>query len=315
MKIAILNQRSDFSEEQQTQLLKLGEVVYAETADECPIDDLIKLAEGAEILAIDPGILGGFEKAQDGRLTKLMESLPNLKGVALATTSFGWIDLDYCQKRNIVVTNVPYYSTESVAEHAIGILIGLAKKIFLTDRRTQKGEYKLDMGFELRGKTLGVIGLGHIGDRVAELGDAIGMKVTAYNRTPKQKKDVEMKSLDEVLAEADAISINLADNKETNEFISEKEIAKMKQGAIVVNLASREMVDENAMAKALQTGRVAAYSYEGEDLENGPLSKIETAIGLKGFGWYTKEALEKAMEIWTKNIISIAEGSPDDKVE
>lgn len=315
MKIAIFCQKADFNEEQQKKLSELGGVVYAEQSGEQSIEDWMRLAEGADILAIDPDAFGGFEKAQDGRLIKLMDSLPNLKGVALATTSFGWIDLDYCRKRNIAVTNVPFYSTESVAEHAIGLLIALAKKIILTDRRTQKGGYRLDMGFELKGKTLGVIGLGHIGSRVAELGSAIGMKVIAFNRTAKQKENVEMKPLDAVLSAADALSINLADSHETKNFLTEKEIEKMKSGVIVVNLASREIVDEEAMAKALQSGKVAAYAFEGEDLENGPLAKIETAIGLQGFGWYTKEALEKAMEIWTENIIALAENSSSDRVD
>lgn len=315
MKIAIFCQKTDFNEEQQRKLSELGEVVYADSVGEQPIENWITLADGADILAFDPDAFGGFEKAQDGRLIKLMDSSPNLKGVALATTSFGWIDLDYCRKRNIAVTNVPFYSTESVAEHAIGLLINLAKKIILTDRRTQKGSYRMDMGFELKGKTLGVIGLGHIGSRVAELGSAIGMKVIAYNRTAKQKENVEIKSLDAVLALADAISINLADNQETEGFISEKEIEKMKPGVIVVNLASREIVDEDVMAKALQSGKVAAYTFEGEDLENGPLAKIETAIGLQGFGWYTAEALEKAMEIWTKNIIALAKNDSADRVD
>ena len=316
MKIAILSQKSDFSEEQQKQLLELGEVVYMESTEECPIEELIEWAAGAEVLAVDPTTnLGGYEKAQDGRLTKLMESLPDLKGVALGTTSFGWIDLEYCRKRNIAVTNVPFYSTEAVAEHVIGLLISLAKQIILTDRRTQKGRYEMEMGFELKGKTLGVIGLGHIGSRVAELGNAIGMKVIAWNRTPKEIENVEMKSLVEVLAGADAISINLADSAETRGFISEKELAKMKPGVIVVNLASSEIVDEEAMAKALQSQKVAAYAFEGEDLESGPLAGIETAIGLKGFGWFTREALEQAMEIWTKNIVSIAKNSPADRVD
>ncbi|OQX50823.1 hypothetical protein B5M47_02900, partial [candidate division CPR3 bacterium 4484_211] len=160
MKITILAPKTEFNEEQQKRLSQLGEIVYTDSRREYPIEELIKLAKDSEILAADPDNLGGFEKAQEGRFTQLMESLPNLKGVALATTSFSWIDLDYCKKREIVVTNVPYYSAESVAEHVLALLICLAKKIILTDRRTQQGKYKLDMGFELKGKTLGVIGLG-----------------------------------------------------------------------------------------------------------------------------------------------------------
>lgn len=172
----------------------------------------------------------------------------------------------------------------------------------------------MEMGFELKGKTLGVIGLGHIGTKVAELGNAIGMKVVGYNKTPKQINGIEIKSLEEVLKESDVISINLADSKETTHFISKNEIENMKKGAIVVNLASREIVDEEEMAKALLDGRISSYAYEGEDLSNGPLSKIETAIGLKPFAWFTKEALDKAMEIWTENIVSLSKGTPKNKV-
>lgn len=314
MKITILVPKEEFAPEQQAQLSKLGEVVYTDSRREYPIEELAILAEGSEILAADPDNLGGFEKASGGRLSQLMDRLPSLKGVALSTTSFGWIDLDYCRKRGIAVTNVPYYSTESVAEQVLALLICLAKKIILTDRRTQRGEYRLDMGSELKGNGLGVIGLGHIGSRVAELGVAVGMRVAAWNRSPKQLEGVEMKSLDEVLSGSDAISINLADNKETHHFVTEERIGKMRDGVVIVNLSERGIVDEQAMGGALKSGKVASYAYEGEDLESGPLTKIETAIGLRGFAWYTQEALDRAKKIWTESIISLAEGKPTNVV-
>jgi len=314
MKVSVLVPKIEFTAEQQKGLEGVGLVVYSQNRQEYSLKRLRKLTAGSEILGADPDNLGGFEKAQAGRLTELMESLPNLKGVALATTSTGWIDLDYCRKRRIVVTNVPHYSTESVAEQTLGLLICLAKKIILADRRTQKGQYKPEMGFELEGKTLGIIGLGDIGSRVAELGNAIDMKVIAYNRTPKQKERAEMKSLSEVLTQSDAISINIAHKPETKLFVSKGGIEKMKKGVIIVNLAAREIIDEEALAKALKTGKVSSYVYEGDDLESGPLAKIETAIGLKGFAWYTKEALERATEVWTKSIISIANGEPINRV-
>jgi lactate dehydrogenase-like 2-hydroxyacid dehydrogenase len=303
---------SDFSVQQTQQISKLGEVVYAKSRDEYPLEKLKKLARGTVLLGADPDILGGFEKASTGRLTSLMESLPGLKYVALSGSSPEWVDLDYCRRRKIIVTNVPYYSTESVAEHTLGLLICLAKKIIVGDRRTQKGKYQYEMGFELKGKTLGIIGLGHIGSRVAELGHAIGMKVIAYNRTLKQFKNVEMKSLDEVLSQSDAISINLTYNSGTHHLISKPEIKKMKKGVIIVNitLVGREIVDEKEMARALKSGKVGSYAYEGEDLETGPLFKVENAIGLKGFAWYTKEALGRAMQIWTESIVSLAKGKP-----
>jgi phosphoglycerate dehydrogenase-like enzyme len=318
MKITVLAPRKEFSRAQQKALKSLGQVVYTKERTEYPISDLIKLAEGSQILAADPDILGGFEKAKT-LLTKLMDSLPSLKGLALETGSFEWVDLDYCRQRGIVVTNAPGGSTESVAEHVLGLLVCLSKKIIVSDRRTQKGQYQLELGSELKDKTLGIIGLGHIGRRVAQLGQAVGMKVIAWNRTPKNQKGVEFKSFNKVLHKADFISINLEANQDTYHFISEKEIGKMKKGVIVVNLIGpvpqdREVVDTKAMVKALKNGIVSAYAYEAEDLVNNPLNGLENAIGLKPFAWYTKEALERATQIWTENIIGLGKGKSINRI-
>ena len=166
MKIVIFNPKSDFTPVQQDQLSKLGEVIYINPPIEHPLDELIKLANGADILAVDPDNFGGFETAK-ARLTKLMATLPNLKGLALDTTSYGWVDLKYCKKRNIPVSNCPGWSRESIAEHALALLFCLSKNILKLDRKTQKGEYKLEKGFELKGKTLGIIGVGSIGTALA----------------------------------------------------------------------------------------------------------------------------------------------------
>jgi lactate dehydrogenase-like 2-hydroxyacid dehydrogenase len=313
MKIVIFNPKSSFTSEQQKQLFSFGEVIYAKTREELPVPELLEMAKGAEIVGVDPDPLGGFEKAKE-KLTKVMESLPNLKGVCLSTTSFGWVDLDYCKKRKIPVSNVPGYSRESVAEHALALLLCLAKRIIVSDRKTQKGEYKLEMGFELKGKTLGVIGLGNIGGRLAELGQGIGMKVIAYNRTAKKMKGVEMKSLDQVLKESDAISLHTTHEKANNKMIGEKEIAKMKKGVIVVNTVDRELIDEVAMAKALKSGKVYAYAYEGEDLVHTPLARLGNAVGIKGFAWYTKEALDNLYRIWIENLSALAKGKPQNLV-
>jgi len=313
MKIAVFNPKNDFTPKQQEQIGKLGEVVWAESREALPTDKLVEMAKNADIIAVDPDPLGGFEKAKD-QLTKMMESVSNLKGLCLSTTSFGWVDLDYCKKRNLPVSNVPGYSSESVAEHTLALLLCLAKRIIVSDRKTIKGEYKLEMGFELRGKTLGIIGLGNIGSKAAALALGIGMKVIAYNRTPTTMEGVEMKSLDEVLTESDAISLHTTHEEANNQMISKKELAKMKDGVIIVNTVDRELVDENAMAEAVKSGKVYGYAYEGEDLINTPLAGIENVVGIKGFAWYTKEALANLYEIWTGNILALAEGKPRNRV-
>lgn len=307
MKATIMCPKKEFTKRQQKRLSSLGVVKYTASRKECRLNRLVQLAKNSEILAFDPDNIGGFEVAPK-RLIKLIDAMPKIRGLALSTTAFGYVDLDYCKKRNIIVTNIPYYSTESVAEHVLGFLLGCAKKIFLTDRRTQKGKYRLEMGLELKAKTLGVIGLGNIGSRVAELGKGLGMKVIAWNRSHKKKRGVVMKSLDKVLAESDAISLNIADCKETEKFLSRKRIKKLKKGTIVINTVGRETVDEKAMTKALKSGQVNSYALEAEDLTLPPLGNIENAFLFQGFGWHTKEALERNKEIWVKNIEGIARG-------
>ena len=257
--------------------------------------------------------MGGFEKAKPV-LTKVLQSLPTLKGVCLSTTSFGWVDLDYCKKHKLPVSNIPGYSRESVAEHALAMMLFAAKKIIISDRRTREGKYKMEMGTELKGKTLGIIGLGNIGSRVAELGKAVGMKVVAYNRSPKTIEGIEIINLNEVLAMSDVISLHTTHEDANKEMISEKELAKVKNGVIIINTVDRELVDEKAMAEVVKSGKVSCYAYEAEDLKNTPLAGLENVIDIQGFGWYTKEALENLHQTWTDNIIALAKGSPQNRV-
>jgi lactate dehydrogenase-like 2-hydroxyacid dehydrogenase len=119
-----------------------------------------------------------------------------------------------------------------------------------------------------------------------------------------------MKPLDDLLAEGDAISLALVDNEETVGFLSRERITKLKEGVIVVNTASRTLVDEEAMAEALKSGRVDSYVQECDDVTSPPLGNLENAFLFKVFGWYTKEALERNFDIWIDNIEGILKGAP-----
>ena len=299
----------NFTKVQLDDLSRLGTIVFTKSKEEMPVEEIIALANDSDILVADPDNFGGFEKAKE-RLTAVMETLPHLKGVALSTTSFGWIDLDYCKKKNIPVSNIPGYSRESVAEHTLALLLCTAKKIFVTDRKTQKDAYELQMGFELKGKTLGVIGVGNIGSRIAELGKAIGMNVIGYNRTPKTVPGVEMMSLEDVLKKSDAITIHTTHEPKNDNLIGEKELSLVKKGVIFVNIADRSIINEEAMAQALNSKQVAGYTLEAVDLKMGPLASIENSVALKGFGWYTKEAIERLIQILVDSIVAHAAGKP-----
>lgn len=309
MKIAILYEQKDFTQDQQKKLAAVGDVTYLEPPLKRSADYFITLTKDADVIGLDPDNVGGFEGANE-KVTALIKQLPNLKGVALSTTSFGWIDREYCRTRNIDVTNIPGYSRESVAEHTLALLLCLAKRILITDRRTQKDQYKMELGFELKGKTLGIIGIGNIGSRLAELALGIGMNVIAYNRTPTEVHGVTMKSFNDVLKESDAIALHITHEDKNMNMISEKEISLMRENVIIVNTADRGVIDEVAIADALKSGKIYGYAYEGEELYNTPLSSIENAIGLKGFGWYTHESMKNLMQIWVDSLVSLAKGKP-----
>jgi len=313
MKIVMYYPKGNLTSQQQKQLASFGQVVYTKNRDALAMEKLLSMAKGAEVVGVDPDPLGGFEKAKE-KLTKIMESLPNLKGVCLSTTSFGWADLEWCKKHKVSVSNIPGYSKESVAEQAIAFLLGASKRIFVSDRRTQKGKYRLDRGHELKGKTLGIIGLGSIGKRTAELAQGIGMNVIAYNRTHKKMKGVKMVSLNQLYKKSDAISLHATHEVANDNMIGKAELAKMKKGVIIVNTVDRELVNEKAMAQALKSGQVDTYVYEGEDLIHTPLGKIENAIGFRGFAWFTKEALENLNRIWIENLTKLAKGKAQNRV-
>lgn len=313
MKISIFLQEKVFTEQQLQKLKRLGDVRFTEISGEMSMADCVAFAKDSDVLGLDPDNFGGFKKAKD-RVTQVMDVCPNLKGVSLATTSYGWVDLAYAKSKNIFVSNVPGYSRESVAEHTIALLLCMAKRILITDRKTQKGSYVKEMGFELAGKTLGIIGLGNIGMRTAELARGIGMRVIAYNHSSKSAQGVEMKSLDEVLVESDALAFHTTHTDANHGFIGREQIAKMKKGVIIVNTADEALIDEAAMAEALKSGQVDMYTSEGTVFEGTPLAGIERAIGLYGFGYYTREAIRNLFEIFADNIVSIANGKPQNAI-
>lgn len=173
----------------------------------------------------------------------------------------------------------------------------------------------MDMGYELKNRTLGVIGLGHIGTKCCQLGSALGMKVIGWNRTKRNIKGVKFQTINSVLRQSDAILIHLAENDQTRNIISKEKIALLKHGVFIVNTADRSLVDEEAMAIALKKGLVDTYVLECEDFKHSPLTGIENAVMFRGFGWYTKESLVRNKEIWVNNIIGICNYKPINHVK
>ncbi len=275
-------------------------------------DEVLERCKGADIVVLVNTPLPA----------ETLERLETLKMIAVSFTGYDHVDIEKCRERGIVVSNVPEYSTHSVAELAFGMVIAALRKLIECDTavRRSRGNEGL-MGRELFGKTIGVVGTGKIGQRVCELALAFGMNVLAYSRTEKEeliKKGVKYVSLQELLKESDIVSIHVPLNRETKNMIGEKELALLKDGAMVVNAARGGIIDTNALVKELEKGRIFAcldvFDIEPPLPRDHKILKIGNTILTPHVGYYTREALERRLEITIENIKSFLEGNPKNRV-
>ena len=237
------------------------------------------------------------------------DACPNLKMLSIAFTGLDHIDMEECQRRGIVVKNAAGYSTEAVAEETICMMIGLYRHVIENDSITRscKG-LSMAPGREIAGKTVGIIGLGAIGQRTAALAQAFGCKVIAWNRTPKQVPGVTMVEKETLLKEADIVALHIALNNDTKNFLSAKDFAMMKSSAIIVNAARGPVVNTADLAEALKKGIIAGAAldvYDGEPplSADNPLLTAPNTMLLPHVGFATKEAFEARLEIVVGNII------------
>ncbi|MBI2442516.1 MAG: hydroxyacid dehydrogenase [Candidatus Levybacteria bacterium] len=191
---------------------------------------------------------------------ELLKQFTNLKLVSTRTTGFDHIDLAYCRKNNIIVCNVPDYGSYTVAEHTLALMLAISRQLIQSVERTKKGDFRLKglRGFELYGKTLGVVGTGSIGRSVIRLARCFGMEVLAFSRHTDaalaKKLGFTYVDLDTLLAKSDIVSLHVPYNKETHHLINKNNIMKCKKGSILINTARGGVVDTEAILKGLDTG-------------------------------------------------------------
>ena len=237
-----------------------------------------------------------------------LDACPNLKMLSIAFTGLDHIDMEECQKRGIIVKNAAGYSTEAVAELTIAMMIDVYRKVLENDAITRQCKRKGIMpGREIGGKTIGIIGMGSIGQRVAKLANAFGCKVLAWNRTPKQVKDVDFVDKDTLLKESDIVTLHIALNAETRDFITEEDFAIMKPNSILINTARGPVVNEMALANALKQGKIAGaatdvYGTEPPLKSDNPLFDVPNLVMLPHIGFATEEAFVLRLGIVVRNI-------------
>ena len=193
---------------------------------------------------------------------EIIDTAPNLKYIGVLATGYGAVDSSYATTKNITVCNIPGYSTESVAELAFAAILEYIRDIEHAKQIVRKGDYTDVPRFpvyEIKDKNFGIIGLGRIGSRIGELALAFGAHVSYWskNRKPKlEAKGIEYQEIEKILSHCDFISLNLSLNKETEGFLNEPRIKKIKSGAVLLNLAPNELVDFSALEKRLSGGGI-----------------------------------------------------------
>ena len=273
-------------------------------------DDLKRRVKDADIV-----IVGWSKMTRD-----IIDSARKLRMISIWATSCHYADVQAAKEKGIVVTHVPGYATEAVAEHAFALILAGARKLLPADKHVRKGgfDWRPFGGVELYGKTLGIIGTGSIGHRVAEISKAFKMQILGYDKYPNMKRAEElgMKHVDlhTLLRKSDFITLHVTLTSETEGLIGRREFELVKDGALIVNTSQGKVIDEKALIEALKLGRI---SYAGLDVfEEEPPTKGNPLFGLSNtiltphVGFHTVEAVKRCSDICIDNVAKFLEGCP-----
>ncbi len=308
MKLYITYTKNSFTNEQIRNLQQVGEVIFLEKVFE--LDKAPYFEDNDEkILVVDPDWYNWDINASH------LSKVKNLKAVCLSTTAYDWIDLKYCKENNIIVCNIPKYSTDSVAEYAIFLMMCLAKKFPLQLKKDYKMEYSIPMlTTEIRNKTVGIIGLGTIGTKIAEICNSLGMNVIYWNRTEKNNnyKNVDLET---IFTTADFILPTFATNEDTRKLISDDLINKMNGNAIINVINNPEEIYNHKLLLKLAEEEKISYAFEIYDDGKKMYDYKGNIMATAPYAFYTKEAIERLVAIWCKNVISVVNNNPQNVIE
>lgn len=259
---------------------------------------LVERSQGADIV-----VLSNIPYRKD-----VIEKCPALKKICVAFTGVDHIDLAYCAERGIEVKNCAGYSTVAVADLAFGLVLSLARNIPACDRACRDGKTKDGpVGFELAGKKFGIVGLGAIGSRVADIAHAFGCEVFAYTRTPKNHPNVTLVDKETLFRTCDIVSLHTPLNDSTRGLVGEKELSWMKPTAYLINTARGGVVDTHALVEALRNHRIAGAGIDVFDMEppipsDYQLNKLPNVVVTPHVAFATKQAFEKRAVIIADNL-------------
>jgi glycerate dehydrogenase len=282
-----------------------------------PAEVLVR-AQDAELVITNKTVLSG----------DTIRSLSKLKYIGVLATGYNVVDVAAAKERGIVVTNVPGYSTSSVAQTVLALLLELTHRVGHHAQTVREGRWSQCPDFcywdgtlvELSGRTLGILGYGTIGERVAKVALALGMNVIANRRTWKEEpiKGVIPVSQEEVFTQSDVLSLHCPLTEDTKHIINAQNIAKMKRSALLINTARGPLVNEAELAAALNEGRLAGAGLDVLSAEpppaDNPLLTAKNCYITPHIAWASKEARERLISVATENVRAFLDGTPQNVV-
>lgn len=310
MKIVILDGATAKGKELDFDFLnQFGDVTYYDTTSN---EDVLSRAKDADILVINKIVMD----------KDMLAECKNLKLITILATGYNIVDIEAAKALGITVCNVPYYSTNSVAQLTFAFILEFACKLSLHTQSVARGDwqnckdfaYTLDTLHELSGKTLGIIGYGSIGKKVAQIGKAFGMNVLIGTRTPFEG----CVSKEEVFKNADFVTLHCPLNEQSKLMINEKSLALFKPTAYLINTARGGLIDENALAAALNSGKIAGAALDVLTNEppkaDNPLIHAKNCIITPHMAWASLEARVRLLHATEDNVRAFLQNAPINKV-
>lgn len=254
---------------------------------------------------------------------EVLRQCPNLKWIGILATGINMVDLEYASSRDILVTNIPAYSTDSVAQFTFALLLEICNQVKVHDDAVHAGQWQnakdfcfcLTPQWELAGKTFGIIGYGNIGKRAAKIAEAFGMKVLIASKYPDpafETENITFTSSDELFASSDIISLHCPLTDNNRGFINRAAISKMKDGVILLNTSRGPLINEGDLAEALKSGKVFAAGLDVLSVEppgkDNPLIGLPNCIITPHIAWITKESRTRLIDTAVSNLESWLSG-------
>lgn len=294
---------------------QLGDcTIYERTSSE----ELLSRALGAEVLLTNKTII----------TQEAMESLPDLKYIGVLATGYNVVDIDSARRLGIVVTNIPAYSTASVAQMVFAHLLNITQRVGHYARENGEGRWPASLDFcywdtpliELAGKRMGIVGLGNTGMATARIALAFGMEVIAYTSKSVDSLPLGITpcSLDELFSTSDVVSLHCPLTEQTHHLVNASRLSQMKNTAVLINTGRGPLIDESALAEALHQGYIAAAGLDvltqEPPLADNPLLEEPMCFVTPHIAWATIEARRKLLEIAAENLRQYTAGTPINNV-